>query len=59
MEFTLEMEKNNSINFLDINIERYITNLGYQFKISIYKKPNGRHHSLQFMPPQRPEDKGN
>jgi hypothetical protein len=29
MEFALEMEKNNSINFLDITIERYVTNLDY------------------------------
>jgi hypothetical protein len=39
MEFTLEFEQNNFINFLDITIKKYVTNLDFQLKISIYRKP--------------------
>jgi hypothetical protein len=48
LEFTLEAEKNNSINFLDITIKRCMTKLDCNFKISIYRKPTNKDCIIPF-----------
>jgi len=39
IDFTLEKEQNNTLNFLDIKINRCYVKSEWQFRISIYRKP--------------------
>jgi hypothetical protein len=56
IDFTLEQEQNNTLNFLDMKINRCNVKSEWQFRISIYRKPTNLCHVIPYDPchPTRP-----